>query len=286
MKDLDYYKRGKSKKGEETVMNTSEIVAKSVSVLRSYYQNDIQPFIDAMHPDIYWYGPCEGQIIHTKETLEKAFMQEQNGLTFELYDLKSELLWKDKDSCEVVITFLVDTYYPDQKVIRCDQRVLLSWRQVWQKDAEGRKYQVPMIRTCFIANAIPMDLRDTIYPVHFTETPLAEKFSVNPSIKHVTFKGKDSSLLYLAENEIVFVRSIGHYTQIHCLHDNFESSEGITAIHNKYPELFVRVHKSYLLNPWLVKSMKRFEAAMVDGSRVPISTRKYMEIKKNISENV
>ena len=135
-------------------MNTSEIVAKSVSILRSYYQNDIQPFIDAMHPDIYWYGPCEGQIIHTKETLEKAFMQEQNGLTFELYDLKSELLWKDKDSCEVVITFLVDTYYPDQKVIRCDQRVLLSWRQIWQKDAEGRKYQVPMIRTCFIANAI------------------------------------------------------------------------------------------------------------------------------------
>ena len=72
MKDLDYYKRGKYKKGEETVMNTSEIVAKSVSILRSYYQNDIQPFIDAMHPDIYWYGPCEGQIIHTKETLEKT----------------------------------------------------------------------------------------------------------------------------------------------------------------------------------------------------------------------
>lgn len=267
-------------------MNTSEIVARSVSILRSYYENDIQPFIDAMHQDIYWYGPCEGQIIHTKKSLEQAFMQEQNGLTFELYDMKTELLWKEKDGCEVVMTFLVDTFYPDQKVIRCDQRVLLNWRQVWQKDAEGNRYQVPKIRTCFIANAIPMDVRDTIYPVHFTETPLAEKFTVNPSIKHVTIKGKDSSLLYLAENEIVSVKSVGHYTQFHCIHDDFESSEGITAIYNKYPELFVRVHKSYLVNPLLVKSVKRFEAVMVDRSSVPISTRKYVEMKKEISEKL
>lgn len=267
-------------------MNTSEIVARSVSILRSYYQNDIQPFIDAMHQDIYWYGPCEGQIIHTKKSLEQAFRQEQNGLNFELYDMKSELLWKEKDSCEVVMTFLVDTFYPDQKVIRCDQRVLLSWRQVWQKDDEGNRYQEPKIRTCFIANAIPMDARDTIYPVHFTETPLAEKFAVNPFIKHVTIKGKDSSLLYLAENEIISVKSVGHYTQFHCIHDDFESSEGITAIYNKYPELFVRVHKSYLLNPLMVKSVKRFEAVMVDGSSVPISTRKYVEMKREISDRI
>ena len=80
-------------------MNTTAIVARSISILRSYYQNDIRPFIDAMHEDIYWYGPCEGQIIHTKKALEQAFMQEQNDLTFELYDLKSELLRKDKNSC-------------------------------------------------------------------------------------------------------------------------------------------------------------------------------------------
>ena len=98
-------------KGEIQVMNTTAIVARSISILRSYYQNDIQPFIDSMHEDIYWYGPCEGQIIHTKKALEQAFMQEQNDLVFELYDLKSELLWKDKNSCEVVVTFLVDTFY-------------------------------------------------------------------------------------------------------------------------------------------------------------------------------
>lgn len=286
MEDLDYYKREKNKKGEETIMNTSEIVAKSVSILRSYYQNDIQPFIDAMHQDIYWYGPCEGQIIHTKKALEQAFMQEQNDLTFELYDLKSELLWKDKNSCEVVVTFLVDTFYPDQKVIRCDQRVLFNWGQVWQKDDRSGRHQVSKIRTCFIANAIPMDARDTIYPVHFTETPLAEKFTVNPSVRHLTLKGKDSSILYLAENEIISVKSTGHYTKFHCIHDDFESSEGITMVHNKYPDLLVRVHKSYLLNPLMVKSMKRFEAAMVDGSSVPISTRKYVEIKKEIAEKL
>ena len=265
-------------------MNTAGLIAQSVNILNCYYKNDIQPFIDAMHEDIHWYGPCDGQIISSRKKLIETFSKENNTLTFELSDMKSQLLWKDKDSCEIVVTFLVDTFYPGNKVIRCNQRVLLNWRQVWIKDENGKWKTEPRIRTCFIANAIPMDSRDVIYPIHFTETPVADQFILPAAAKRISFKGKDNSLLYLAENELVYIKSDGHFTTLHCLHDTFESSEAITTLEERFPDLLIRVHKSYLINPSFLKTLRRYEAEMTEGSCIPVSSRRYRDTKEQINQ--
>ena len=265
-------------------MNTSELVSKSMDIIVHYYQNDIQPFVDVMHEEIDWYGPCEGQVIHSKKLLTQTFAQEDNPLIFETIDMKSSLLWKERDTCEILVTFLVDTFYPDNKVIRCDQRILLNWKEVRQTAEDGHCSVEPKIRTCFIANAIPMDGRDVIYPVHFTDMPDAKMFSITPAVKHLMIRGRDNSLLYLADNEVLHVKSMGHYTEIYCVNNIYESSEGISAIQEKYPDVFLRIHKSHLINPAFVQSVKRYEAVMTDGSSVPISTRKYAAIRRQITD--
>ena len=59
-------------------MRSEDIAELSARVLLAYYDNDIEPFLDACHPNVLWIGPGEGQIIQTQETLKSTFYAEKN----------------------------------------------------------------------------------------------------------------------------------------------------------------------------------------------------------------
>lgn len=91
-------------------MSNLSLIERSSEILTKYYENDIQPFLDAMHPEILWIGPAENQIIPGKARLEAAFRAEQNTLHFELHDLV--ILPVETGSpraVEVILLFRVDT---------------------------------------------------------------------------------------------------------------------------------------------------------------------------------
>lgn len=69
-------------------MNLNEIAELSSNILIQYYNNNIQPFLDACHSDVLWIGPAEKQIIRTKKSLCEAFAAERHDLTFALHNLE------------------------------------------------------------------------------------------------------------------------------------------------------------------------------------------------------
>ena len=137
-------------------MRSEDIAELSARVLLAYYDNDIEPFLNACHPNVLWIGPGEGQIIQTQETLRNTFYAEKNNLTFAVHDLSVTALPTGSPSVfEVVLMFLVDTFWPNEATGRVSQRIHLSW--------VGCK-ETPRILLCHISNAIAYDERDTICP--------------------------------------------------------------------------------------------------------------------------
>ena len=51
---------------------TSFAAGFSADIITRYYNNEIEPFLAACHPDVLWIGPANTQIIRTRETLIKA----------------------------------------------------------------------------------------------------------------------------------------------------------------------------------------------------------------------
>ena len=136
-------------------MDTRKIVQKSVNILVEYYENNIQPFEDAMDDDILWIGPLQGQMIRGKKNLINTYALEEHDLTFDVFDMQASVVYSTKQHCEVLLTFIVDTHYPDQSVIRCHQRVLLSWQHYIEHTESGKRISHDLIHSCFISNAIP-----------------------------------------------------------------------------------------------------------------------------------
>ena len=267
-------------------MDTRKIVQKSVNILVEYYENNIQPFKDAMDDDILWIGPLQGQMIRGKKNLVSTYALEEHDLTFDVFDMQASVVYSTKQHCEVLLTFIVDTHYPDQSVIRCHQRVLLSWQHYIEHTESGKRISHDLIHSCFVSNAIPADTRDTIYPVHFTELPFSQEFSVAPSGRHITLLGKHKQQLYLLDKQIIRVQSHKRGSKIFTLDGVFESTESPSRIFSEYPDVFVRVHSMHLVNPIYVQSVRRFALLLQDGTELPIPEKKYTAVKREIAERL
>lgn len=258
-------------------MTTQVLLQLSADILTRYYNNEIKPFLDACHPDVLWIGPADTQVIRTRQALVDTFAGEQHNLRFVLHDLVTlPLTTPSSKALEVLMFFDVDTIWPDNSMQRVKQRIQLSWV------IEGGQ---PFIRVCHISNALEYDRRDVIYPVHYEEDRMREPvLSGQARAPRIVLKGADKSMLYLRPMYIDYLETSGMHTYIHTQSGVRESTERLAAIEKRYPDLFLRCHESYLVNPDCVTGITRFRLILRTGVTLPVPEKKYTAVKKRLGE--
>ena len=258
-------------------MTTQALLQLSADIITRYYNNEIEPFLAACHPDVLWIGPANTQIIRTRETLIETFAEEHHNLRFEMHDLVTvPLMTPSNKVLEVLLFYDVDTICPDNSMQRVKQRVQLSWV------VESGQ---PFIRVCHVSNALDYDDRDVIYPVHYGEDRVrVAVLSGEDRAPRIVLKGANKAMLYLRPAYIDYLETSGMHTYIHTQNDIRESTERLTAIDKRYPGLFLRCHESYLVNPDRVTEITRFHLTLINGTTLPIPEKKYTAVKKRLSE--
>lgn len=268
-------------------MNIQEVIEKSVYILEKYYENEINYFLDSMDDDVLWLGPAENQRIESKALLVENFSKERNNLNFATTNMRAECVYHTKKHCEVLVTYTVDTFYPDNTIIRCNQRVHLSWIDSPFTDSDGNTRYEPKIRICNISNNIPYDSRDNIYPIHFTSIPFSQGFNVNYAKENkIQFKGKGNTYFYLSESEIIYITNADHYATIHTANDDYICANSLTNIASELPSHFVRCHVSAMVNSKYVKSIQRFLITLENGVTINIPEKKYTQVRDKIASLV
>jgi len=85
----------------------------------------------------------------------------------------------------------------------------------------------------------------------------------------------------IAEDGICYIEVLGHYTQFHLEdHTDIRIKESLAAVtadlHRK--ELFIKCHRSYVVNLLYVEKISRTECTLSDGSTLPVSRSAYQEL--------
>ena len=258
-------------------MRYDDISEQSAKILLSYYDNDIEPFLEACHPDVLWIGPGEGQVIKTQAALKDAFAAENNTLKFNVHDLSVTTLATSSPSVfEAILMFLVDTIWPDGTIGRVNQRIQLSW--VYCEE-------MPRILVCHISNTIAFDQRDSIYPVHYTETFGTEMhYTGAPASGRICLRIKGHTAVYVAHDRIMYAESRDRHTIVHTPDGTYEATESLSTIAGLYKDLFIRCHASYIVNPAFIASISRFQIELQDGSIVPVPEKKYTAVRGMIEK--
>ncbi len=250
-------------------MTIKDITDLSRKILTHYYNNDTLPFFDHCHDDILWMGPAQKQMIRTKKALIESFKREDNLLLFEINNLTAVPFYISSNCTEVLLTYIVDTFWPNGDSNRVYQRVTLTW-EIKKDNA--------LIRVCHISNPIDYDDRDSIYPVHYLESH-SHMTLYAKSTEKLSFKGKNKSILYTSPEQILYMESIGNHTNIYMTSQIFECTERLSAIDKRIENGFIRCHASYLVNPLYVESIERFALTMTDGIKIPVPEKKYTAVK-------
>lgn len=265
-------------------MNTQKLLQTSIEIMIRYYNNDIEMALSKFHSDILWVGPMQGQIIRSKKLLVDTFRKDINTMTFNLFDMNGQIVYSTSKQCDILLTYMVDSFYPDKSVIRCNQHIFFSWVPEKTEQPDGSIILEPKIRTCLISNTMPHDERDCIYPNHFTSTSLTKYYILSTAGKHFATKGRHSEKLYFDENEIIYVESNRPGCIIHTTISSFECAESVSEIYKKGGDSLIRIHSSYLINPMYIRSIHRFAVTLQNGCVLPVPEKKYTAIKAQITE--
>lgn len=261
-------------------MKTDSITKLSLFIITEYYKNNLNPFFEYISDDILWIGPAQRQQIQGRENLMQAFSTEQNELTFTMGDIKVLCVSPHSHVKEVLLHYDIYTHYPSGHTYMHDQRLHYTWHEKREKTAKGTEYH-PEIVCLHISNAWPYDSRDTIYPIHYENVSAAMLEYPEPE-RYVTVKSSDGCVHRIAASHILYIETVKRSAklQIHTKNGTITINETLSRFEEKCPGLFVRIHSGYLINPAHVKNIRRFAAALSNGTELPIPEKKYTKIKK------
>ena len=267
-------------------MKRTELAEYSAYIITEYYKNNISFFLDALSEKVLWIGPAQGQIIRTKRALLDAFSKENTSLTFAVQNMQVIPVPINATCLDVILTLAITTFYPNGEKTVFQQRGELLWAEERFKDADGKWTKDYFIRVCHISNEYPYDMRDTIYPDHFTELDIAKLFSGGVQMPSYPLRGVNNAFFYLSGEAIIWLSTKGIHTLVHTADKVYESTELIASVVEKYSETLVRVHASFAINPMYVSEIGRFYVQMKDGTKIRIPEKKYTKTRDLITQRI
>lgn len=269
-------------KEKERAMNQQQIADLSAELIIKYYDNDYMSFLEAMDDDALWYGPAEGQFIHGRENMIEVWNSEEHNLRFTLGNMEVMHISAHPSFCDVMLSYLVTTHYPDHHDITLLQRLQMTWCERTVEHEDGSKEKVHRILLCHISNPHTKHDDDTIYPKNFHEIYHGGKLH-HLSGKRLHFHGIDRSDYFFLADTIIRIEAAhgGRHSVLH-------TEDGITAevlatiskLEKQYGHLFLRCHQSFLVNPEYIENISKFKVRLSDGTELPIPEKKYTAFRE------
>ena len=232
-----------------------------------------------MTDNVIWHGPAIGQNIKGLENMRKAWNNSPNNLEFSVGSIEAQCIQTSAYSCEVMLMFVVTTYYPNGDEIPIFQRVQFSWADVNVVDEQKRRTRIPKIFMIHISDPIEQHNDDFIYPIHYNQ--LYKQAAKPVQEPRLSLRGTDNAFYVVTVSSIIWAESTPeHHCLVHLIDRTLKAKTTVTQIEKQTKGFLVRVHSGYIVNPNHVVSVWRFKASMSDGSVIPIPEKRYTSVKK------
>ena len=87
--------------------------------------------------------------------------------------------------------------------------------------------------------------------------------------------------------EILYVESLRHKIIFHTRGGEYHIYKPLKEIEKMLESSgFIRIHRSYIVNPRSMKIVKNYETILDNGTRLPISKAKYKEVTEELDSEI
>ncbi len=160
--------------------------------------------------------------------------------------------------------------------------------------AERLKANFPHLRVIFISGQIQF-VRNIfeIRPIYFVEKPMEDAkllSAVSLAIQDIEQNTRNTVsitakgvLLQLDINNLMFLESKKRSVALHEGHNERDCYIKLDIIEKNLPKKFCRCHHSYIVNFDYASELKMYQFTLFNGVNIPISQRRYKEVKRLFS---
>lgn len=99
--------------------------------------------------------------------------------------------------------------------------------------------------------------------------------------KKMAFRDVEGAIRYLYPEEILYIRAENKLCEVHTGSGTFSTRLNISSI--CHPQL-LQIHRSYIVNRRYVKEVRRYQAALFDGTVLPVGRDKYQDVRLTLAE--
>ena len=259
-------------------MKQKEISALSLEVVSQFFDGTPGPLIEHLSENVLWLGPRDGQFLRGKDVLCSIMQGWQEKIVYTLGNMSTQISPVGKKGMNIVLFYDILAHLPEGTSVVSRQRTLLAWEEQ-RLQTNDEEESVPRLTMIMISNTFSSE--GSRFP--FDELPARTKTAELP--KRILVRGMKDESNYLDADSVIYIESTdsSHHSLIHTENKVIPCLDKVTSLAERYGDCLLRCHASYLVNPFYVRSLKRFSLTLSDGTVLPVPEKKYTAFKRMLN---
>ena len=259
-------------------MKQKEISALSLEVVSQFFDGTPGPLIEHLSENVLWLGPRDGQFLRGKDVLCSIMQGWQEKIVYTLGNMSTQISPVGKKGMNIVLFYDILAHLPEGTSVVSRQRTLLAWEEQ-RLQTNDEEESVPRLSMIMVSNTFSSE--GNHFP--FDELPARTKTAELP--KRILVRGMKDESHYLDADGVIYIESTdsSHHSLIHTENKVIPCLDKVTSLAERYGDCLLRCHASYLVNPFYVRSLKRFSLTLSDGTVLPVPEKKYTAFKRMLN---
>ena len=240
-----------------------EVIQKTREALTFFSQKRINQFTAMLAKDFVWIGDYTPLYMRGIPAFVESVRSEAQELPVQLSAEEYNLLAHQKNLWVVFGRFTVTAFNISTKI---------HFTFVWEQ-----KENALLLKLANATHAKEMEQNDG-QSKFFTGNE-NELIPYDDMQKKITLRDMNGTTRYLNTDEICYIKSNNKYCDIFTKDDSFPCRITLSEL---TVSPFIRIHKSYLVNPAYIRQLRRYSVTLSDGLELPVSRNFYMELKNKL----
>lgn len=261
-------------------MNSADIARKSTLLVTEFAKNNTEPLFQALADDILLIGPINGMVFHSKAELAQYYETRPPFLPYLITNIATDCKQLSVDSCDVLMKCNLTILFPNRLSATYHQMIRFSWSMKDIPLEDGQIRREPRVSIIHLSIAVG-NKNDDSTPIQFYESLSHEEVDYRRYFDRVYFHGmkKECHFYFVDAISCIETAAEGRHCTVYCADAKIDCFERLKYFEENYPDYFLRVHNSFLVNPLFVQSISRYKAVLTNGRIIPIPKSKYMTVK-------
>lgn len=252
------------------------------AALVSFWQGDSSIVLGSCSDDVMWVAPDEGRYMRGIDSVSADFTRAAREIEpAHISQAQFTVVQNRGDACSVVGRYIVTVDGEKGLFHQAQERCQFTW--------ERRSGELKIV-SMFVSWPRRRMTADQPGPDDAlnkaTRRYVEARIAAQSDKRRLVFPDVNGPIRFVSLNEILWVGARRKHTIIHTVSGDYEASIGLSEVERSLGSGFVRVHRSFIVNPSYVSLIERREVVMTDDTRVPVPEKRHAEVASKLMRTI